>query len=54
MVYAPLAVPAGTVKVYEPELAIPAVDKMLVPCSSRRGQRIEVRTSKHSSFVQIV
>ena len=36
MVYAPLAVPVGTLNVAEPVLAMPAVENLSVLCSSER------------------
>ena len=54
MVYVPLAVPAGTVKVAFPELAIPARDKSSVLSNSgMRRQLMGVRTSEHGSLVQV-
>ena len=53
IVYAPLAV-SGTLNVAEPVLAMPAVENMSVLFSSGRKQRVEVHTSHHSPFVQIV
>ena len=57
MVYTPLGVPAGTVKLEEPELGIPAVGERSVLCSSgtETGTEtgVEVRTDKDGSLVQV-